>query len=115
MSDIATTIGNRLKDIRTKANITQTDLREKAGVSQTYLSRVEHGKTVPTIPTLLKLTDALGYSLSTFLLVIPESNAKTNQEGQPVVRPILTDADVIPDLADVEDVPESEEAHEDVW
>lgn len=56
-------IGNRLKQARKAANLTQEALAEKVFLSTVYLSRIENGKVFPTLETLSSLCDVLGVSL----------------------------------------------------
>ena len=49
----------RLKEEREKAKISQLDLALAAGISQNLVNRVETGKRMPTLRTVLKLCKAL--------------------------------------------------------
>ncbi|WP_040868850.1 helix-turn-helix domain-containing protein [Nocardia exalbida] len=44
---------------RTELGLTQADLAERAGLTQVKISRIEGSDTVPTLPLLAKLADAL--------------------------------------------------------
>lgn len=59
-------IGQRLRDLREKAGLTQNGLALKAGMSQTHLRRVELGQAGITVDHLEIICDALGISLKTF-------------------------------------------------
>jgi transcriptional regulator with XRE-family HTH domain len=52
-------IGQRLKDLREEKGLSQGDIERETGLPRTYLSRVENGRTIPTIGTLEKWTRAL--------------------------------------------------------
>lgn len=52
-------IGNRLRELREKKNLSQGDLEKRTGLLRCYISRVENGHTVPTIETLEKMARAL--------------------------------------------------------
>lgn len=55
----------RIREIRTKQNMTQEDLSRKSGVSRATVSGLENGKIkVTTTETLLKLAVALGVEVS---------------------------------------------------
>lgn len=55
------TIGERIKEARLKAGLSQTTLAEKAGTGQVYLSLLESGKRPdPSISTLIKIASGLG-------------------------------------------------------
>ncbi len=60
MKDDAKKLGENLKKIRTKRNITQTQLAEKLGVDKSFVSNLENGKTNPTLSTITNLSHTLG-------------------------------------------------------
>lgn len=49
--------------LRHKKGITQYELAEKTGIKQSNIARMENGGRLPNITTLIKLGNALGYSL----------------------------------------------------
>jgi len=52
-------LGNRVRELRTKANLTQKELAEKAGLNNNYLSMLERGDRNPSYLTMLKLAHGL--------------------------------------------------------
>lgn len=60
MKDDAEKLGDNLKEIRTRKNITQTELAKTLGVDKSFVSNIENGKTNPTLSTLTSLAKALG-------------------------------------------------------
>src|ERR1700691_5314103 len=52
-------ISERLKRLREAQNLSQGDIQERTGLFRCYLSRLENGRTVPSIGTLEKLPRAL--------------------------------------------------------
>jgi len=52
-------IGDRLRALREKKNLSQGDVEKRTGLLRSYISRVENGHTVPAIETLEKLARAL--------------------------------------------------------
>lgn len=52
-------LGVRLKDVRTKAGLTQAELAELVGVSRKTINTVENGVFVPSTLLALKLAVAL--------------------------------------------------------
>jgi transcriptional regulator with XRE-family HTH domain len=52
-------ISERLKRLREAQNLSQGDIQERTGLFRCYLSRLENGRTVPSIETLEKLARAL--------------------------------------------------------
>ena len=52
-------IGERLRALREAKKLSQGDVEERSGLKRSYISRVEHGHTVPSVETLEKLARAL--------------------------------------------------------
>ena len=67
MKDDAKKLGENLKKVRTKKNITQTGLAETLGVDKSFVSNLENGKTNPTLSTITNLAQALGVSTKELL------------------------------------------------
>lgn len=57
-----------LKEKRKEKKWSQEELAKKAGISAMQVSRLESAKHLPTIPTLIRLSPYLGYSLDELLL-----------------------------------------------
>ncbi|PYU17910.1 MAG: hypothetical protein DMG32_26915 [Acidobacteria bacterium] len=60
-------IGDRLRALREQKNLSQGQIEKRSGLLRCYISRVEHGHTVPSIETLEKMCRALEIPLQTFL------------------------------------------------
>lgn len=52
-------LGKNLKEIREEKGITQSSIAKSLGVSRGFVSKVENGKTNPTLATIAKLAKAL--------------------------------------------------------
>lgn len=52
-------IGKNITYFRNKAALTQEILSEMSNISCDYLSEIERGKKIPSIRTLIKITNAL--------------------------------------------------------
>lgn len=52
-------LGNRIRDARMQADLTQEKLAELAGIDRTTLQKTEAGKTDPKFSLLLRLARAL--------------------------------------------------------
>jgi transcriptional regulator with XRE-family HTH domain len=77
MSDFLIGIGKRIKDIRKKNNLTINELANKASVSNGLISRIENGRTIPSLPVLLELIQSLEIDASYFFQgVEKKSNTK---------------------------------------
>ncbi|WP_010136481.1 helix-turn-helix domain-containing protein [Ochrovirga pacifica] len=66
MDDFLIGIGKRIKSIRKKKGITISNLASTAGVSNGLISRIENGRTIPSLPVLLELISALEVDASNF-------------------------------------------------
>lgn len=51
--------GRRVRDLRTKVNLSQEEFAEKAELDRTYVSGIERGVRNPTLTTMTKLAAAL--------------------------------------------------------
>lgn len=56
---VLTGLGNRIRDIRQENNLTQYELALRCDFEKATMSRIESGKTNPTIHTLFKICNAL--------------------------------------------------------
>lgn len=56
-------LGDRIRDARLQADLTQEKLAERAGVDRTTLQRLEGGKSDPKLSLLLRVAQALGLPL----------------------------------------------------
>ena len=61
--DIFSEIREQLVEARNNTGITQKELAQKTGLTQALISRIESGKSHPTIETLKKIADGLGLRL----------------------------------------------------
>lgn len=59
-------VGARIKEIRCAQGISQEKLALKAEIDRTYLAGIELGKRNPTIKSLEKIIEALGFTFSKF-------------------------------------------------
>jgi transcriptional regulator with XRE-family HTH domain len=53
-------IGEKLKDLRFRAGLTQQELADKAGTTQTTVARIERDAVQPEVTTIRRLATALG-------------------------------------------------------
>ncbi|HEV3275920.1 MAG TPA: helix-turn-helix transcriptional regulator [Terriglobia bacterium] len=52
-------IGQRLRQLREQKGLSQGDIENSSGLLRCYISRVEHGHTVPSLDTLERFAEAL--------------------------------------------------------
>ncbi len=64
--DIQVVVGNRIKELRKRNNLTQEELALLCGLDRTYINSVENGKRNISIVNLEKISNALNTRLSTF-------------------------------------------------
>ena len=62
--DMESEIGKRIRIFRTSHGLTLQEVSEKTGLSPSYLSKVENSPKAPPVSTLIKITKALGVSMS---------------------------------------------------
>lgn len=58
--EIARAFGDRVREERLVAGLTQEQLAEAAGLHPTFISNLERGYRVPTVVTLVKVARGLG-------------------------------------------------------
>ena len=61
-------IGERLKEERLRAGLTQEQLASRIGTKKAYISRVENGHTDVQVSTLFKIFEGLGRRISINIL-----------------------------------------------
>ena len=54
------TTGTRIRRLREEAGLSQAEMAERAGTTQDRVSRIERGRTEPTLAMLRRLASALG-------------------------------------------------------
>ena len=70
MSNAATEIAETLRAVREAKNIRQSALADTIGISPAHLSRIESGKTKPTLATLNEIARALDLEI----MLVPREN-----------------------------------------
>ena len=65
-SDLLKNVGKRIQELRVQKGLSQVDLVGKieGNIDTTNISRIESGRTNPTIYTLYRISEALEVSLS---------------------------------------------------
>ncbi|PCE66671.1 helix-turn-helix domain-containing protein [Sediminicola luteus] len=67
-------IGKRIKEIRKQNQQTISELAQKAEVSGGLISRIENGRTVPSLPVLFKIIASLDVEVTDFFKAMPHMN-----------------------------------------
>jgi len=74
--------GQRLRELRERAGLTQPQLAEKAGMSKAGVADLEQGRREPSWATAIALADALGVNCKAFQQA-PESQTAPRGRGRP--------------------------------
>ena len=90
MRNLNLIIGNRLKDIRNKRNLSLDEVTKLTGVSKAMLGQIERGQSNPTVSTLWKIATGLKVSFSLF---IDENQEDLKIICQNDISPIIEDND----------------------
>ena len=69
-----TNIGEKIKEIRIKNNLTQQELGDKLFVSDKTISSYESGRTLPDINTLIEISNVLNVSIVNFVTNTNDKN-----------------------------------------
>ncbi|MBN2324144.1 MAG: helix-turn-helix transcriptional regulator [Spirochaetes bacterium] len=77
MKYVRSQIGNAIRKMRLDKGLTVKDLTRETNLSASMISQVERGLTTPSIPTLVKISKAIGVPLVSFFLGI---------QGDPVIK-----------------------------
>ncbi|MCY6485537.1 XRE family transcriptional regulator [Clostridium aestuarii] len=67
MKNLNLIIGNKLKDIRNKRNLSLDEVAKLTSVSKAMLGQIERGQSNPTVSTLWKIATGLKVSFSLFI------------------------------------------------
>lgn len=81
------TFGEKLKNLRIRAGLTQDELAKKLNASKQSISRYENSTREPNIKTAKRIADALGVSLESLAI------------NEPVVSSHTTNINISPSLA----------------
>jgi transcriptional regulator with XRE-family HTH domain len=74
MEDYLIGIGKRIKEIRKMGNNTISEIATRTGVTAGLISRIENGRTIPSLPVLLKIINALEVEVTEFFGGMPQVN-----------------------------------------
>lgn len=88
MKNLNLIIGNKLKDIRNKRNLSLDEVAKLTGVSKAMLGQIERGQSNPTVSTLWKIATGLKVSFSLF---IDENQEDLQVIDQKDITPIIED------------------------
>jgi transcriptional regulator with XRE-family HTH domain len=79
VSELAITIGEKIRNLRLQRGISQEQLGEMADLHRTYIGQMERGEANITLQALEKVTGALGLTVTQlFRFVNPEEHTSEN-------------------------------------
>jgi len=64
----AQSVGKRVRQERLLAGISQSELADVTGIHRPNIARIESGKHTPALPTLQRVADALGVSVTSLIV-----------------------------------------------
>lgn len=76
LNDLLTGIGQKIKAIRLKNNLKLYQVADTAKVSKGLISKIENGRTVPSLPVLLAIIHGIGSTPSDFFSGLKFDNGK---------------------------------------
>jgi transcriptional regulator with XRE-family HTH domain len=92
-TDVLDAIGERLREARKRAGLSQRNLAKRLGLSPSLISQLESGQTKPSVGTLYAIVNELGLSLDSVIrgetMDAPwqEVVTHTPEHGAPLVHP----------------------------
>lgn len=75
--------GDRIRELRAAAGLTQEDLSERCGLFRTYMSRIETGKANPTLTMIHALAESLGVEVTALFAASKVPATKRVRAGAP--------------------------------
>ncbi len=74
MSKLSVEIGQRIRNYRSQAHLSQEELAEKCGLHPTYIGQVERGEKNATLESISKIAGGLSIPLSTLFEKVEDYN-----------------------------------------
>ncbi|HWM94588.1 MAG TPA: helix-turn-helix transcriptional regulator [Thermoanaerobaculia bacterium] len=72
-------LGSRIVELRSAHGWRQVELGRRAGIEPARLSRIENGRTIPTLKELIRLRDTLGVDLEQMVFGMPPPTGTLRQ------------------------------------
>jgi len=90
MKQYASVLGIQLRRLRVDQGLTQEELAEQVHVHPTYIAKLESGSRLPSLRTLLRLSEALDCPPSQLMIVLDRNTrsggTRTNSVAQRIAR-----------------------------
>ena len=75
----AEAVGNTIKRLRTERNLSQERLADAIDSHQVYISEIERGLKIPSLPVLREMANAFGMSLTELVSCIEKELTDQNK------------------------------------
>jgi transcriptional regulator with XRE-family HTH domain len=89
-NQLAAQIGKALRGARNRFGLTQEDVAERVGLAAEVYGRMERGTVLPSVPTLVRLANALGVSANFLVGLATEESPDDADPSQAIIRDGLT-------------------------
>ncbi len=86
---LAKIVGSAARDARKALSITQEDAAERIGISLEFYGRIERGGTLPSVPTLARMAEALRTSADSLLGSSPRAGVARERTVQRWSEPVV--------------------------
>jgi transcriptional regulator with XRE-family HTH domain len=86
MSQWENSVGQRIREARLRANLSQERLAERAGLAAGYISQIETGRKVPSAKAISRISEALQTDMANFLMSDREPSPESNMMISRIVR-----------------------------
>jgi transcriptional regulator with XRE-family HTH domain len=106
-SELGASVGERLRERRRALGLTLKETAQNARISTSYLSSIETGNSVPSLPILARVVGVLGLSLNEVLRNVGQTVLRTGrlERGEPGVH-VASHEDLLLEVAFVVSEPE---------
>lgn len=78
---VASRFGPRLRELRTKAGISQAELGRRSGIRQASIAEYERAVSAPTWPYVVRLALALGATPDAFTIAATEQTSASDRNS----------------------------------
>jgi transcriptional regulator with XRE-family HTH domain len=87
MDNATELFGKRIRELRKLRGLSQDDLGAKIGIDQKHMSRIELGKSYPSLDRLIQISDALEVDLpALFVFGHLDTNAKRTKRIEEMIQ-----------------------------
>ena len=73
-------VGNTIKDLRKQKGISQEELADSIDSHQVYISEIERGLKLPSLPVLYKIAHCLGFSLTELISLVENQMERSSKQ-----------------------------------